>query len=228
MSVVELVEVVDVCPIVDCIRFDMATLLMAWNTIKCQEGAVVSFASISQLMPFFMQNGTVFVFSEESFARVVQSGKNVLVPSPRLLEVPFLKPVPLTSLMQCKADEYMHHLHKVPMPQCVSDFPVFVPNRRTASTSAARILSAEPPTVTVLYALDMPASEARHYQAACASLLSALDVIEWGRPNPAVPGPLDSIFESHSVGRLIIFYQIVWFSMLLIAQAFYFSSSQLF
>lgn len=175
-SVIEPVHAIGVCPIVVDTCIDMATLLMAWSAINCVEWAAVSIVSASQLLSIVIQTCKVAVFSGRSSARVVQSGKNVVVPHSQLLEVLFSKPMLSWSRMHRQVDQYMHRQDNVFIPSSVPGFRAFGPHMLTAYPSTAGMWSAESSIVAAsLYpASDASISETRLYHAVCASLLPVL------------------------------------------------------
>lgn len=193
LSVIELIDTIGVCPIVVGTGFDMTTLLISWSAMKCVDCTVVSSISTSQFLLFFKQPFTVSVFSKEASARIAQSGKNVFVLLPHMLEALFLTSVPSWSLLHCQADEFIHRQYNVFTPSYVLDFLAFVPYTLTACLSAANMLQVESPDVAVPLhsASGTPTSEAPNFQAVCAFLLSALEVIKWDHLNHSSPGPLD-------------------------------------
>lgn len=188
-SVVELVEAVGVYPIVDRTRFDSATLLVAWNSMKCVVWTVASSVSTSQLLPFVMQTCTFLGFPQEGSAPAMQPGKNDSVPRSLLHEVLFSIPMLPWYLLRREVDEFVHQEHKVLLSQYVPNFLVFVPYSLMGCTSAAVILSAEPLTGAASFhpASGMPTSEAPYHHTVSASLLSARHVIRRGHPNFTSP-----------------------------------------
>lgn len=103
--------------------------------------------------------------------------------------------------MRRQVDEYMRRQHEILMPSYVLDFSVFVPSTLMARPSVADMLSAGSPAVAAPLrpASGVPTSEAPDYQAVCASLLSAPDIIKWDRLNPTSPGPLNCTPGPHSI-----------------------------
>lgn len=138
--VTELLEVMGVYSLVDGTRFNTAILLLALTAIKRMERTFDPFFLTYHVLSFNMQTGPVSVLLNEGSALVVQSGKNVFVPQPRLLKVPFLIVLPSWCAMRQQADEYMHRQHLVFMPPYDSDFFVFVfPTSATRPSPTERL-----------------------------------------------------------------------------------------
>lgn len=73
-----------------------------------------------------MNTDTVFVFSEEGSARIVQNAGGVLVPHPWQSDVPFWQPMPLWSLVCWQVYEYVYRRSAISVPTHVPDFPMLV------------------------------------------------------------------------------------------------------
>lgn len=69
--------------------------------------------------------------------------------------------MPSWFLSHREVNKYLYHRHEASLSQFVPDFSVLVPYTLTACTSAADILSSEPPIVTAPFhpALNMPLFE---------------------------------------------------------------------
>lgn len=115
--------------------------------------------------------------------------------------------MPSWSSVRRQVDEYMHGQYNISILSCASDFPVFEPHRLTTCSYAAVMLSAESPAFATFLqpVLGAPTFETLHYHSVCASFLSALDVIEWSRPNHISLGPLNSTQRPPFLGGADIF-----------------------
>lgn len=106
----------------------------------------------------------------------MQADKNVLGPHPELLEVLLSKHRASWFSMHRGVDKYMYQRHAFSLFQHVLYFLVFVSSMLVTCTSAATVLSAEPPIVAAPFHsdLNMPVAVALHCYAACMFFCSIL------------------------------------------------------
>lgn len=104
----------------------MDSPLMTWKALKCVIWAVMSSVSTSQLLPFFIQTGTVTVFPNKCSTRIVESSNDCLVPQPWLFEALYLPLMSTWSSLRLQAGWYMHLRYQIPMPTYSRRFRVII------------------------------------------------------------------------------------------------------